>query len=204
LAAYGSLGYVIFTVNPDGTISYAQALQGVLSGQGTNQLTVLGAKISINASALTPGQVALDYEPYQSNATLIQATVMPGTHELAGYGSLGYVIFTVNTDGSISFASNYSKFLSVQNNNELIVNGASVTVNATALAGPTLTVDEQTVEKTAAAFILSLMPGTHVLSDATGSVTFTVNFDGSISFPASEDNLLSLQGSMTLIVKALS
>jgi hypothetical protein len=36
------------------------------------------------------------------------------------------------------------------------------------------------------------------------SVTFTFNPDGAISYPASEDNLLALQGSMSLIVKALS
>src|SRR5262249_47342835 len=35
LAAYDGLGQVAFTVNPDGTVSYASNLSGILSGQGT-------------------------------------------------------------------------------------------------------------------------------------------------------------------------
>ena len=48
-----------------------------------------------------------------------------------------------------------------------------------------------------------LLPGTHELSNGSGSVSFTVNPDGTLSYPSSEDALLSLQGSISLIVKAL-
>jgi hypothetical protein len=51
-----------------------------------------------------------------------------------------------------------------------------------------------------------LLSGSQLLQaqTATGAVSFTVKPDGTVSFPASEDSLLSGAGRRTLIVKALS
>jgi hypothetical protein len=76
---------------------------------------------------------------------------------------------------------------------------------AQALSTTQVYVDNYTSEATAAPFVLHLLPGQHQLEGAGGgSVTFTVNPDGTVSFPASEDGLLYLQGQADLIVEALS
>jgi hypothetical protein len=69
-----------------------------------------------------------------------------------------------------------------------------VIVNAQALTTTQVYVDNYTSDATAAPFILHLLPRQHQLQGAGGgSVTFTVNSNGSVSFPPSEDSLLSLQ-----------
>src|SRR5262249_45282784 len=45
-------GSVTFQVGQSGVISYDPSLEGILSGRGTNQLTVNGAAVTINAQAL--------------------------------------------------------------------------------------------------------------------------------------------------------
>jgi len=45
----GGPGSVTFVIGPDGNVSYKSNLQGVLSGAGTNTLTVLGRTVTIDA-----------------------------------------------------------------------------------------------------------------------------------------------------------
>jgi hypothetical protein len=121
-----------------------------------------------------------------------------------GYG--GSLLFTVSNNGTVSVGSNsvsYASGIASANGNQLTVNGAAVTVNASGLTTSSLLLDYQTSESKSAPFTVYLLPGLHALSNASNSVTFTVNPDGTHSFPASEDTLLALQGSTTLIVKAL-
>jgi hypothetical protein len=171
-----------------------------------NQLTVNGAAVTVNAQALTMPALTLDSQTSESKS--FTAQLLPGEHILsdpAGYG--GYLLFSVSNSGTVSVGygstSYASGIASVQNGNQLTVNGAAVTVNAQALTAPSLVLDSQTNESTAAPFTVHLLPGLHLLSNSSGSVTFTVNPDGTIGYPASEETWLSLQGSMTLIVKAL-
>jgi hypothetical protein len=202
-AGYGS---VTFTVNNDGTVSYAPALQGILSGQGSNQLTVNGAAVTVNGSGLTMPGLLLDSQTSESKA--FTAYVLPGAHAVIDPAGYGAVFFTVSNSGAVSVGTSSisyaSGIASVSNGNQLTVNGAAVTVNATDLTVPSLLLDGQSNENASAPFTVHLLPGIHSLSDSSGSVTFTVNPDGTLSYPASEAAWLSLQGSMTLIVKALS
>jgi hypothetical protein len=136
---------------------------------------------------------------------LIQATVLPGTHVLAAYDGLGQVTFTVNPDGTVSYAPALGQagILAGQGTKQLTVNGAAVTIKATALSAPSLVVDYSTTVKTAALIALRLLPGSHLLESTDGAhvLWFTVHPDGTISYPSSEDALLSLYGTI-LIVKA--
>jgi hypothetical protein len=200
-------GWVTFTVAADGSVSIDPQLAnaGILNVRGANQLTVSGATVNVNAQALTNLSVWVDSYTVETTAAPFTVHLLPGTHRLDSAGG-GGVTFTVNNDGSVSIDPQLANagILSVQGINQLTVSGATVNVNAQALTNLSVWVDSYTVETTAAPFTLHLLPGTHRLDGAGGSVTFTVNPDGSISFPASEDSLLSLQGNATLIVKALS
>ena len=61
-----------------------------------------------------------------------------------------------------------------------------------------------TLESTASPFTMQLLSGTHLIEDTAGhTVTFTVNLDGTITFPSSEDSKLSVKGS-TLTILSLS
>jgi hypothetical protein len=159
--------------------------------------------IRIDATKLTAPTLLLDGTQTISDSAPQWLTLQPGTHLLedaTGYGSL---YFTVNNDGTVSYDPALQGILSGQGSNQLTVNGATVTVDATALQDPNWTVDYRTNEQTTAPFTLYLLPGTHELSNSSGSVSFTVNPDGTLSYPSSEDALLSLEGSMILVVKAL-
>jgi hypothetical protein len=200
-------GSVNFTVNPNGSVSIDQqtAAAGILTLQGKNNLTVNGATVHVNAHALTNPTVYVDYYAPEAPAAPFTLHLLPGQHLLQGAGG-GLVNFTVNPNGSVSIDQQTAAagILTLQGKNNLTVNGATVHVNAQALTNPTVYVDYYAPEAAAAQFTLHLLPGQHLLQGPSGSVTFTINPDGTITIPASEDALLSLQGSMTLIVKALS
>src|SRR5207244_3362651 len=52
LKTYGG-DYTYFNVNADGTVDYDAALEGVLTGRGTNSLSVNGALVQVDATALS-------------------------------------------------------------------------------------------------------------------------------------------------------
>jgi hypothetical protein len=163
--------------------------------------------VTVKATALTTPTLVADGFKAEQTGSLFTLTVLPGLHDFQGPGGTGLLYFTVNNDGTVSVGGNgnsyASSIASVSNGNQLTVNGAAVTVNATALTTATLVLDNQTPESTSMPFPAQLLPGLHLLSNASGSVTFSIDDNGNISFPASEDALLSLQGNLTLIVKAL-
>jgi hypothetical protein len=196
-------GSVTFQVAVDGTVSYDSSLQGILSGQGTNLLTVNGVAVTINASALNDPYLALDYYIAEKPDTF-QVRLLPGSHLFQTDGGGTGVSFTVDAAGNVSYDPSLQGILSGQGTNLLTVNGVAVTINAQALTSTNVSVDYYASEATATPFILHLLPGQHLLQGPSGSVSFTVNPDGTITFPASEDSLLALQGNASLIVKALS
>jgi hypothetical protein len=51
---------------------------------------------------------------------------------------------------------------------------------------PNVALDYDTAESTAAPFMVFLLPGSQDLADATAAVTFTVNPNGTITFPPGE------------------
>jgi plastocyanin len=184
-----SAGRVSFLVNPNGTVSYEGALEGILQGQNTGQLTVNGALVSINAQALTDPQLSLDYYYYAASNSF-QARLLPGNHLLQEV-SAGSLRFTVGQDGSISFADPNllaAGIVSV-NGNQLTVNGALVSINAQALTDPQLSLDYY-YYAASNSFQARLLPGNHLLQEVSaGSISFTVGQDGSISL--ADPNLLA-------------
>src|SRR5262249_45487466 len=62
----GSGEHVSFTIKTDGTVDYDTALEGILTGRGTNTLTVHGVAVTIDAHALSYRALYVDNVAYTS------------------------------------------------------------------------------------------------------------------------------------------
>ncbi len=122
IAGPNGTGEVDFTVGTDGTVGYAPSLQGILTGQGTNTLDLVGTRVTIDATALYPGAsiVFVDYEIEASTASPFGVILLPGDHLVAVAG-VGVVSFTVNDDGTISYDPSEDGELSGQGTTTLII-----------------------------------------------------------------------------------
>jgi cytoskeletal protein CcmA (bactofilin family) len=201
---YGSGSTIRFTVNNNGTVSYASSLAGILSGQGTSTLTVHGRAVTVNATALSLPGLTINYGIYRQTNAAFTLNLLPGAQSLADhYGSGTTLNFTVNSNGSVSYASSLAGILSGQGTSTLTVKGKSVTINATALSLPALTINYGIYRQSSAAFTLNLLPGAQSLADYYGSgstLKFTVNSDGTVSYDPSLAGIVSGQGTSTLTV----
>ena len=118
----GGTGVADFTVNPDGTVSYASALQGVLTGQGTSTLGVVGAAVTIDATALSASvpKVSVD-GVLESTAAPFTLTLLPGAQDLESTSGTGVVDFAINDDGTVSYATSLASELSGQGTKTLVI-----------------------------------------------------------------------------------
>jgi hypothetical protein len=205
LADAAGTGAVVFTVNPDGTVSYDPALQGILTGQGTSQLGIRGAAVTIDATALSAAGVMAAYLIREATSAPFTLRLLPGTHVVADAAGTGAVNFTVNYAGAVAYDPALQGVLTGQGTSTLAVHGAAVTIDATALGTTSVVVDYTIREATSAPFTLHLLPGPDVVADAWGhAIVFVINPDGTISYaPALAGKLLG-QGTTTLTIKSLS
>jgi hypothetical protein len=203
LADAAGTGAVVFTLNPNGTVSYAPALQGILTGQGTSQLGVRGAAVTIDARALSAAGMMADYLIRESTSAPFTLRLLPGTHVVADAAGTGAVNFTVNSSGAVAYAPALQGILTGQGTSTLVVHGAAVTIDARALSAAGVMADYLIRESTSAPFTLRLLPGTHVLADAagTGAVNFTVNSSGAVAYAPALQGILTVQGTGTLVVR---
>jgi hypothetical protein len=123
-------------------------LASSIASANGNQLTVNGAAVTVNATGLTMPALLLDSQTNESKT--FTAILLPGLHTLTdpvSGGVGGELVFTVNPNGTVSpggAGNSYaSSIASVQNGNQLIINGAAVTVNAQALTAPSLVVPQR-------------------------------------------------------------
>ena len=94
-----------FTVNPDGTLSYAADLQVALTGQGTSA-GVVGEAIAVNATVPERPLRRLRHYTTEKTAAAFTLHLLPGSHFVEGPSGLGAADFTVNPDGTVSYAAN--------------------------------------------------------------------------------------------------
>src|SRR5262249_47370711 len=193
--AYGST-ITWFTVNADGTIDYDAALEGVLTGKGTRSLTVRGATVQVDASALSGSFLSLDYVTHDP-ATPFSVTLLPGQHFVYAYGST-ITWFTVNADGTIDYDAALEGVLTGRGTRTLGIHGVTVQVDASALSGSFLSLDYVTHDP-ATPFGVTLLPGQHFVYGYGSTITwFTVNADGTIDYDAALEGVLTGRGTRTL------
>jgi len=198
---------VQFSVGADGNVSYSSSLQGILTGAGTSTLTVHGATVTIDATALTQDYLFIDvfYQLQFQTTAAVPVALLPGPYSLLENVG-GSVSFQVNTDGSLNFSSSLDSVLSGRGTSTLIVHGVPVAVDATALTPNVLSSDggQYAVNfSTTAEFHLVVLPGSNLLSllgGASAGVTYQVSPDGTLNFASSLNQVLSVSSDGTLIV----
>jgi hypothetical protein len=189
-----------FSVNPNDTVSYDPALEGILNGQGSNVLTVNGAPVLIN----THLYAGLDSEGFAPGTFWM--TLLPGIHHLTGFGG-DTISFVVNPNGTISYDSSLEGILNGQGSKTLTINGAHVAIDARALGNTTVYLDDYRIqEQTASVNFVNLLPGKHDMLIYSGghwnTYYFWVTNQGDLLLDSSTANVFSLQGPRTLLVKA--
>jgi hypothetical protein len=201
LEGEGGTGAVWFTVNRDGTVGYEKSLGGILGGATTRTLVVNGAAININATALASPDVLLDYATWEKSRSAFSVRLLPGSHVLEGEGGTGAVWFTVNRDGTVGYEKSLGGILGGATTRTLVVNGAAVTINASALKSTELIVDYATAKASSTPFTLRYLPGVHLITYDGSTIAFNINKDGLVDYSTSLDNILSGRGTRTLTLR---
>jgi hypothetical protein len=198
---------ISFTVNDDGTLAYDPALEGTLSGWGTNALTVHGQAVRIDSAGLFGNYVFLDYATYSDDdaTTPDHVNLLPGDHILYTYGG-NSVTFTVTADATVDYDAALDGVLTGRGTGTLAVQGQRVQIDSAGLFGNYVFLDYATysADDAAAPGSANLLPGDHILSTYGGSsVSFTVNADGTVDYDAALDGVLSGRGTGALAVQGL-
>src|SRR5262249_44797084 len=120
---------VTFTAAADGTVDYDHALDPVLSGRGTTTLVVNGVTVTIDAPALSVrDSLLLENAVLVRSATAVSFTVLPGNLFLRDGAGGGDFRFTLNANGTVSYAPSLEGLLSGAGTSTLVVHGVSFTV----------------------------------------------------------------------------
>ncbi len=201
-------GQVSFDVSNDGIVSYDPSLQGVLLGDHTSSLTVQGAPITINATALGNTDIEIGDATY-SSATPFIVNLLPGANVVAS-NSIGLSLaFSVAANGTVSYNSSENSQLSGSGTNTLVLAAPAAVkfeLNAQALSLGSLLLDGDTAVDTQTPGSFTVKPGQHTLNDPYGSgssLTFTVSVNGIVSYDPSLQGILVGAGSNTLVVQGL-
>jgi hypothetical protein len=198
-------GHVNFKVSNTGQLEYVATLEGILTGSGTQRLTVNGAAITIDAHFLSDPYLYFDSFVPMAQGSLFAPHLLPGTHTIQEIGG-GKVSFMVNNSSQVQYDATLEGILKGANTSQLIVRGAAITIDARALSAPGLYIDSYLVEPNSMLFTVNLLPGQHTVRRFGGTqyAYFTVTPDGKISFDSSEDNILGGAATTTLVILALN
>ena len=112
-----------FSLGQDGKVSYDTDLEGVLTGAGTNSLTVRGVTVTIDTTALSIPTLVLDTSVAVTNAAPFAFTALPGTYTLVDPQTGRAIQFTINPDGTIDYDHTLDNILSGRGTSTLKVLG---------------------------------------------------------------------------------
>ncbi len=195
---------VAFSVGRDGTVQYDPALEGLVTGAGTSTLTIHGVTITVDATALSLKEVAFDGDDYVPTDKPIRLTVLPGADGILDpSGTNAGLAFRVGADGTVAYAPALEGVLTGAGTGALTVHGVTVTIDARALSAPSVDVDNAISPATSQPFTFTGLPGPAFLldpEDGSALVYFTLNVDGTVSYDAALEGVLSGAGTNTLVV----
>src|SRR5256885_11835204 len=89
------------------------------------------------STALSPSSLTLDYYTSEPTAAPFAAILLPGSHLLAAPGG-GVIFFTLKTTRPIDYHPALDSTVSCLGTRQLTINGARVTIDATALTTSSL------------------------------------------------------------------
>jgi hypothetical protein len=197
---------VQFTVAANGTVSYDPSLEGILTGSGTSTLTVHGITVTIDATHLSLQALDVDDAIVPLTSQPFTFSALPGQLFLADPQEDTALYFTINQDGTIGYDPSLQGIFTGSGTNTLVVNGLTVTIDATRLSLQSIIVDDAIEPSTASPFIFTGLPGSVALvDDGEGAyVTINLNADGTVSYDPSLEGVLSGSGSSTLVIHGVT
>jgi Tol biopolymer transport system component/uncharacterized protein YcbK (DUF882 family) len=205
-------GHVPFTVTTSGTVDYAVALDGVLTGRGTTRLTAIGAAITIDARALTAPLFSIGGVGTYPTASPAALRLLPNIDAAHFYGfaaSDGQVFFGVTETGVTVYAPALEGILTGRGTTTLTAIGAAITINAAALSAPQFSIGGVGTFPTTAPVALRLLPNIDVphfygLGASDGQVRFGVNEGGMVDYAPTLEGILAGRGTATLAANGLA
>jgi Concanavalin A-like lectin/glucanases superfamily len=167
--------------------------------------TALAFPIEIDATALSTSKVQVGSVAFSPQSP--QYLELPsGLHSLQYWtGSWASITFTVTPGGTLEYDPKFDPVLSGRGTTRLLVHGASVRVDATALSTASFVLGGLAGNHpTSVELAATLLPGIHPVQYWTGSwasITFTVTPDGTIEYDPKFDPILSGRGTTRLLVR---
>lgn len=203
-------GATTFRVEYDGTIRYDAALEGALTGAGTNTLNVIGRTVTLDASALGLPGIWIDGVAVSGAQQDLPVNLLPGAHSLFSHGTSGNsYTFTVADSGDIISTTAPAGVIDIDTADaaRLIISGRPVTFDVSArpdIMG--LWINGRAYSFTGSrAQTLNFLPGTHRFFTATGDTyRFTVSDAGVITSIDAPAGILNGVGTATLSMAAPS
>jgi hypothetical protein len=196
---------VQFTLNPNGTVSYAANLEGILTGTGTANMTVKGRTATLDLRPLSLPYLVLDSDVVVHNSAPFAFTGLPGTYTLwDSVGSGATVQFSLNPSGTVSYAANLEGILTGTGTTTLTVKGRTATLDARGFSQTFLSVNNDVNMLTTAPFAFTALPGTYTLGGVgrpDTDVLFTLNANGTVGYDPTLQGMLTGTGTTTLTVK---
>jgi hypothetical protein len=201
-----------FQVDAAGIVSYTynddtdhdgiadDPLNGILGGEGTNTLQVLGRPVSITASLLGADsawkQVWIDGVAISWNTASLPVSLLPGAHTIGTQGGMT-LTFQVGANGLVSYTYNdvasdpLNGVLGGEGTSTLSLVGRQVMINASAWGVSSLWIDGRAIAVVNGILAedplhpelgIRLLPGQHTLSrDNSVLSSFIVNDDGTFA-----------------------
>jgi hypothetical protein len=213
-------GRVLFSVTNTGTVDFATALDGLVSGRGTTRLTALGAAITVDLRALSAPQFSVagvGVFPTSSPKQLRLLPNIPGQPFDAAFGAYaldaadGRTLFAVRDGGVLDYPSRLDAVQTGRGTSQLTVTGYEMTFNATELSAPQFSVAGVGVFPTSSPKQLRLLPnipgqpfdaafGAYALDAADGRTLFAVRDGGVLDYPSRLDPVQTGRGTGQLTV----
>ena len=191
-----------FHVGADGTISYAAALEGALTGAGTSALAAHGRTVHVDASPINAYRNIymvgsnLSPLPYVRDLHLL-----PGPHGMLGVGH----DFVVVADGTVTYTSADEGFFLGAGTSSLIVNGLVLHVDARDVSAYALFFRDGVVIRPSQPVDVHAFAGTFPISAPSGqtggsSVNIDLRADGTVAYASELEGILTGAGTSSLAV----
>jgi hypothetical protein len=208
----GTVAALFFKVDLSGNVVIDPKYMGFAAASGST-LTIAGYKVVIDGTSLSHDllPIMMDFGGgFLSRLTTHTLTVIPssGYSFQPGSGIVASLSWGMDTSGNLLVAAQYAGFASVIGNT-LTITGYTVTIDGTALSHDLLPISlagytdgflsrsstRQLTLIPAAGY--TFQPGSGIVAD----MAYTVDTDGSITFPATCSGFLSAQAPSTLVVR---
>ena len=195
-----------FSVQSDGTVTYATSLDGVFAGRGTTTLRVVPHAVAIDGTALSRQQINVGYVTSLADSTSpIEVKLAAGPYSLGSQAEAAAIgVFRVTPSGTVDFASTLDGAFAGRGTTTLTVVPHAVSIDATGLSAQKIGVGYLTDDVDSRSPItLRLAAGPHsVHSQAqAGAIgVFRVTPAGTVDFAPALDGAFAGRGATTLTV----